>query len=81
MCYCVSASEFERTFCVKATCKLHKRCACWVNRGDRNLDVLRHDLVEWLSRGEPVEGDGPRLAHQIHADGLKVSYGMRIRRT
>ena len=59
---------------VKATCRSHPKCVCWLSR---ITDVLttESDLVGWLHAGLSSSAAG----HSALARNLKIQYGMRIR--
>ena len=62
---------------IKATCKLHPRCGCWMTRVVRGAEVLRllQDYMDWFVAGRGAsEQDHWRMSQQ-----LKRSYGMHIK--
>lgn len=63
----------------EATCKIHKRCVCWIPADKGDPDQLYEGLVEWLSHAEDGEGEDGAVSHLGHADMLKTSYGMKSR--
>ena len=63
---------------MKATCQLHKHCACYVSLRDvRHAAALRH-LVQWLNRARAENWS--QQQHQDNAVHLKTTvFGMRVR--
>ena len=59
---------------LKGTCKEHKACVCWISNVT-NFEDAEVKLVEWLSKGMT----GTKCEHQTLAEGLKLSFGMRVR--
>ena len=64
---------------IKATCRRHRRCVCWLNfrHSSRTLDDAESDLAAWLLSGTK---DGATIArgHQVEAAKLKREWGMRV---
>ena len=61
---------------LKATCRVHKDCVCWIKlRGDRSVGGHRllRDEVEWLSNAWSHN----RQDHQQMAFNLKVRHGLK----
>jgi hypothetical protein len=58
---------------VKATCRRHKRCCCWLSKTMDPPQAL-DDLVEWLAR---VSDDSH--THLQAARAIKVKHGMKPR--
>ena len=59
---------------LKATCKMHPRCVCWLS-GVTDVFATERDLVEWLAAASTTTA----VAHLASATLLKRRYGMRVR--
>lgn len=59
---------------LKATCRKHKSCVCWLSKVT-DLAVAERDLAEWLSKGGSVS----RGEHDDLSRAIKIRYGMRVR--
>lgn len=61
---------------LKATCKSHKSCVCWVSHSseERRQNILA-SLVTWLSEGR----DATAAAHKESSKEVKRSHGMKVR--
>ena len=64
---------------IRATCRRHKRCVCWVqvpmNFGAVPPTAVLHDLVEWIGAGRFTDA----AAHKDLGDAAKRKYGMKPR--
>jgi len=59
---------------LKATCKLHRRCVCWLTSVP-DVNVAEADLVRWFAGGQSASS----MQHQEEAARIKTAYGMRVR--
>ena len=71
---------------LKATCRVHQDCVCWVSLTHRSDDLgdkrlrLAADLREWLASALPGQPHAQKCQHQERARTLKQSWGMRVRK-
>ena len=61
---------------VKAICRKHARCVCWVTKYSGDDDIHK-DLVAWLAL---ASGEAPQnlYMHKRESQILKAKYGMRV---
>ena len=59
---------------LKATCKIHKSCSCWVTSGER--PQVLSELTRWIAASVAVTQD----QHDDMAVDLKVRLGMKVRK-
>ena len=62
---------------VKAMCRVHARCSCWVTKAGPSMssDMLKEDLIGWLARSVASSSE----QHAKDAYDIKVKHGMRPR--
>lgn len=58
---------------VKATCKLHRKCVCWLSCA-ADFEAGKQAVIEWLIGGE----DGEAGRHHAEAICVKRRFGMRV---
>ena len=61
---------------LKATCRRHAQCVCWVNIAPNKRINLLASLMRWLAEGPGLSED----AHYLSCVALKVSFGVKVRR-
>ena len=67
--YYMSCDDNGTPKTIKAVCKLHPKCRCWINlRRDAIATEAHRDLIDWLSR--PIDDE----EHKMHAETLEDLY-------
>lgn len=59
---------------IKAQCKLHKSCQCWLSCAGR-IDEGLEDVASWFVHGKTSTAE----EHVSLARDIKVKYGMKLR--
>ena len=62
---------------LKATCQVHPRCQCWVSKTQNRRVSVMEALCGWLKSSHETTAD----EHKTQSDGVKMSFGMRVRRS
>ena len=65
---------------LKATCKIHPKCACWITlRALEQAEVriaVEAELIDWLAKGIDATAD----SHRDQSAQIRMARGMRVRK-
>ena len=61
---------------LKATCRRHKDCVCWVSTTVDSRQAVMVELLAWLRQGVDVTN---KIQHEDLANEVKRWFGMRVR--
>ena len=60
---------------IKATCKVHPKCHCWVSKCSERQEMVRDTLVQWIGKAR----SHTEQEHFVESNNVKRGFGMKIK--